>query len=457
MFTEIGNQLRITDPSSEIISWCRGNLELDNPEYLTRKRMNKWLGNTAPKLYLYEIDGDTLVLPFGCLRSIMPYLDNNVEKTFKPIQKIDFGGDVPLYDYQEKAVEEMYHSNYGILQSAAGSGKTQMGIALATKFSERTLWLTHTKDLLNQSKSRAEQYVDPDKLGTITEGLVNIGETMTFATIQTMSRLDLSQYKDVWDVIIVDECHRVSGTPTAMTMFSHVLNSLRARHKYGLSATVHRADGMIKATYAYLGKVIYSVPEEAVRDRIMTVTINPVNTYVGFSEKFLNYDGTLNYSRLINYLTEDVGRNTIILKDLMKNDDRYNLILSSRVSHLNDLMNRLPISKQIKAAVIDGKTKKGIREQAIEDMRTGKNHYLFATYALAKEGLDIPRLDRLYLVTPEKDYAVVTQAVGRIARTFEGKQKPVVYDYVDSGIVYLTKCYKKRCSHYRKLHCEWSE
>lgn len=74
-------------------------------------------------------------------------------------------------------------------------------------------------------------------------------------------------------------------------------------------------------------------------------------------------------------------------------------------------------------------------------MRTGDKRYLFATYSLAKEGLDIPRLDRLYLATPQKDYAVVVQSVGRVARTFEGKQQPLVFDYVDS-IKSLIKSYK---------------
>ena len=96
---------------------------------------------------------------------------------------------------------------------------------------------------------------------------------------------------------------------------------------------------------------------------------------------------------------------------------------------------------------------KAEREQAIEDMRTGDKRYLFATYSLAKEGLDIPRLDRLYLATPQKDYAVIVQSVGRVARTFEGKQQPLVFDYVDS-IKSLIKSYKKRCASYRKCGCK---
>ena len=106
--------------------------------------------------------------------------------------------------------------------------------------------------------------------------------------------------------------------------------------------------------------------------------------------------------------------------------------------------------------MVDGsmtsKKAKAEREKAIEDMRRGNKRYLFATYKLAKEGLDIPRLDRLYLATPQKDYAIIVQSVGRIQRTFEGKSDPICYDYVDS-IEYLARAYKKRCSHYRKCGC----
>jgi superfamily II DNA or RNA helicase len=117
----------------------------------------------------------------------------------------------------------------------------------------------------------------------------------------------------------------------------------------------------------------------------------------------------------------------------------------------------MPDELQDQCVMIDGSmtTKKGKaeREQAIEDMRSGKKRYLFASYRLAKEGLDVPRLDRLYLTTPQKDFAVIVQSVGRIARTFEGKDKPVCYDYVDD-IDYLVNAYKQRCRHYRESGCE---
>ena len=457
MQVTISNNIRIKNPSTEIISWCQAHLKLPNPEYAKRTRMGFWVGNTPKHLYLYEMHGDELVLPYGTLKQIRTMLQNAiVTSEFKPYESINYGNPIPLYPYQEKAVREVKNGYYGILQSKAGSGKTQMGIALIKEYGRRALWLCHTLDLVNQSKERAERYMDKSFIGKITEGKVDIGKGVTFATIQTMCKLDLSQYKDMWDVIVVDECHRVAGTPTQMSMFAKVLNSLSARHKFGLSATVHRADGMIQATFAILGDVVYTVPDEAVADKVMQVGIKPISTGVKLTYECLNTDGTLNYAKLINYLCSNASRNRLIAVDIMAEWDRSSLILSDRLEHLETLMNLLPNVMRDKAVMISGKmtSKKGKaeREQALEDMRTGKKKYLFATYSLAKEGLDIPCLERLFLTTPQKDYAVITQSIGRIARTYNGKADPICYDYVDD-VGYLVKSYKKRCSTYQKNNC----
>lgn len=457
----VGNQLRIQEPTADLLGWCKKNMVLANPDYAKKVRMHLWLGNTPQKLYLMQWDGDTLVLPYGCLNTVLSMGECEVINDLPVPKEVDFGCSVPLYDYQEAAKEAMLKAYYGILQSTAGSGKTQVGIALAAALGRKTLWLTHTRDLLSQSKNRAEQYMSPSLTGTITEGRVQIGKAITFATVQTMCNLDLGRYRDVWDCIIVDECHRVAGTPTSVTQFSKVLNSLAARHKYGLSATVHRADGMIAATYALLGQIAYQVPDAAVAEKVMTVSVLPRPTHQGLSREFLDTDGTIIYAKLVNFLADRYDRNELITADLVENRNHYNLILSDRLSHLEYLMKHLPHDLRNQAVMVDGKMTskkaKAMREQAIEDMRQGHKRYLFATYSLAKEGLDIPRLDRLYLVTPQKDYAVITQSIGRIARTFEGKAEPVVYDYVDEGIQYLVRSYKKRCATYRKCGCKFIE
>ena len=452
----ISNQIIISknEPCySKVLEYCKNELVVDNPEYLKKERMGFWIGNTPKKLLLYQLVSGDLVLPYGTLMDIM-HIEKNIEidARFSDVEKVDYDCNVPLYDYQEKAKDYMCKVGCGILQSPAGSGKTQIGISMIASLGKRALWLTTTKDLLLQSKKRAEQYMNKSLIGTITEGKVNIGTGVTFATIQTMYKLDLTLYKDVWDVVIVDECHSCSGSPTKVTRFSKVLNSLSARHKYGLSATVHRADGLIKTTYTLLGKVRYIVPDSAVKDRVMNVKIERVDTNVSIPRDALDTDGTANYTKLITSLSTNTKRNKLITDKLIENSKHYNLILSDRLEQLYCLYKQLPFELQEMAVVIDGKKSKMAREQAIEDMRAGNKHFLFASYKLAKEGLDIPRLDRLHLATPQKDYAIIVQSVGRIARTFKAKEQPICFDYVDKFKM-AENMYRVRRSHYRKCRC----
>ena len=458
MKVTISNEIYIQDPSPELIHWTRKNLIIPNPEYSKKQRMGLWTGNTEPQLYLFYVDGDVLALPCGVGKEIRQFIseDTVIHQDLADNGKTAYPGYVPLYDYQESAIEAMRKSGCGILQSPCGSGKTQMGIALAARIGRKALWVTHTADLLTQSYERAEQYYPRELLGKITAGRVQIGSHLTFATVQTLSKLDLQKYKYTWDVIIVDECHRVSGTPSSMKMFYRVMSSLAARYKYGLSATVHRSDGLIRSTFAVLGNVKYQVPDEAVAEKTMQVRILRRDTGIKINRSCLDTDGTLVYSKLMEYLIENTKRNDQILSDLTENQNHFNLILSDRLLHLQQLMAAMPTEIRQYAAMIDGKMTskkaKADRMRAIEEMRSGEKHFLFASYNLAKEGLDIPRLDRLYLVTPKKDYAVVTQSIGRIARVFDGKVDAVCYDYVDD-IQFCENQWKRRKTSYRKAGC----
>ena len=458
MQVTISNEIYIRNPVPELVAWARENLIIPNPEYARKQRMGLWTGNTEKQLYLFYVDGDVLALPCGTGKQVRRFLteDTGIIQDLADNGMLEFPDMVPLYEYQEAAVSAMKRAGCGILQSPCGSGKTQMGIALAARIGRKTLWLTHTADLLNQSYDRARQYYPEETLGKITGGRVQIGSHMTFATVQTLSKLDLEKYKYEWDVIIVDECHRVSGTPSGMKMFYRVMSRLAASYKYGLSATVHRSDGLIKSTFAILGDIQYKVPDEAVAEKIMQVEILRRDTGIMTSRSCLDTDGTMVYSKLMEYLTGNIARCQIIAEDLVKNQNHSNLILSDRLDHLHLLQNMLPEELKKDSAMIDGrmtsKKAKADRIQALEDMKAGKKHFLFASFSLAKEGLDIPRLDRLYLATPKKDYAVVTQSSGRIARMCEGKEQPVCYDYVDQ-IGFCENQWKRRKTSYRKARC----
>ena len=460
MNTTIANRIRIEDPSDEIEQWAKDTLRFPNPEYVKKERMGFWTGRTPKELRLYEWDGNTMVLPFGVVRELMPMLKGTPAATdFRQDSVIDYGDrDMGLYDYQEEAVGKMIAAKYGILKAKPGSGKTQMGIAIIKRLRRRALWLCHTADLLNQSRDRALRYMDEGLTGTITEGKVNVGVGVTFATVQTMANLDLTQYRDYWDVVIVDECHRVSASASTFTRYEKVLNHLSARHKIGLSATTERSDGLIRATFSLIGGIAWEVPDSAVADRTMKAVIRKVGTEFDLDDDCLNVDGTINYTKMLGSMAENRERNKLIARKIMEEKGHSCLILSDRLNQLEEIRALLPYEMQEESAFINGKMQskkaKAEREQAIEDMRTGKKKYLFASYSLSKEGLDVPRLDRLFLASPVKFSAVVTQSVGRVQRTCAGKGTPVVYDFVDEWIGFCNMAWKKRCTSYRKIGAE---
>lgn len=460
MNVKISNRIYIENPAYEVVEWAKANLVFANPDYEKKKRMGFWVGLTPKSLQMYEWDGNTLIIPFGVCREIMPMTNGClVTADFRQDTVIDYGErDMGLYDYQEEAVQAMMAAKYGILKALTGSGKTQMGIAMIKRFRRRALWLCHTADLLKQSMDRALQFIPRELMGTITEGKVDVGIGVTFATVQTMAMLDLTLYRDYWDVIIVDECQMVGSSATKFTRYEKVLNHLAARHKIGLSATPERSDGLTVAMFALLGPVAHEVPETAIADRVMGVKIRPIETETEITDECLNSDGTIDYTKLLAHLTEDGKRNRLIADAIAQNNGHSCLVLSDRLEQLVEIMMMLPDDMKEEACFINGKMTskkdKALREQYIEQMRTGEKKYLFASFSLAKAGLDIPRMDRLFLASPAKFSATITQSVGRVRRTFPGKEVPIVYDFVDMEIGYCARAYKERCRSYRKMGAE---
>ena len=130
------NEITITDATQEILDWCNENLVIPNPDYAKKERMGLWTGNTPRTLNLYKINGESVIIPIGAFKDIKPILNTyNIEysQDMANNEPVEYNAEVNLYDYQEIAVEQMLKAGYGILQSPAGSGKTQMGIALAVK------------------------------------------------------------------------------------------------------------------------------------------------------------------------------------------------------------------------------------------------------------------------------------------------------------------------------------
>ncbi len=453
MKIKINSQISIENASKEIKQYCNDKLTINNPEIVKKQNMGFWTGNIPKTIKMYSKNGTAYILPLGTIDDIWK-IDNNLDDyniDFGKHNKLDYPQcDIKLYDYQENAVNAMIRNKRGILESKCGSGKSIMGIEIIKRIGYKGLIICQTKEILNQFVDYMQNVFNISKgqYGIIAEGKVEIGSLITIALRQTLSKIDLLQYKNEWGTIIVDEVQEVGGSITKVSQYSKILNNLVSEYRIGLSATGYRVDGLSQCLYALMNTVKYRIGEDSIKDKIIKAKVQKIDTNYEINSNVQKYDGTILYNKLSTDIAENIERNDLILEKLKENKDNYCLVLSDRLSGLNYLKSILGEGLLIDGGMVSKKAKEE-RKQAIEKIRNKEEHFLFATYSLAREGLDIKPLNRLFLIAPTKNKITIIQSVGRIERQDKDKENPIVYDFVDKGL-YFDKAWKTRKSIYKK-------
>jgi superfamily II DNA or RNA helicase len=121
------------------------------------------------------------------------------------------------------------------------------------------------------------------------------------------------------------------------------------------------------------------------------------------------------------------------------NNERKILILSDRLEHLNLLKERInKIDEKITTDFYIG----GMKQKALDNAKNAQ--VIFASYGMASEGLDIPELNTLFMVTSRRE---VEQAVGRVVRKINPDIRPIIYDFTDQLPSFINQC-----NHRKKLY-----
>ena len=89
--------------------------------------------------------------------------------------------------------------------------------------------------------------------------------------------------------------------------------------------------------------------------------------------------------------------------------------------------------------------------EQLKSVKATETIILVATGSLIGEGFDYPRLDTLIMAMPVSFRGVVEQYAGRLNRDYEGKDKVIVYDYVDRHIPMFDNMYAKRLKAYKQI------
>ena len=271
-------------------------------------------------------------------------------------------------------------------------------------------------DLLVQTKERAAAFLDlqEDEIGTIADGKIELGDKLTIGLVQTLSKRDLSEIADKFGTVLLDEAHHIPANS-----FFNVINKLPAKYRLWASATPRRGDGLTEMIYLGGGEITYTIG----REELPTVTpsVYAVKTDFRSDED--------HYARLISDMINNPRRNDLIIDVLSEEaPGNSNLVISDRRDHLFLLKEMLDEQTDLKSEILIGGNNKKEREDAISKMRDKEIDILLAT-KVAREGLDIENLNRLFLVTPKSSQSIVEQEVGRIMRPHEDKEDAIVFDF----------------------------
>jgi len=202
---------------------------------------------------------------------------------------------------------------------------------------------------------------------------------------------------------------------------------LQTKHMLGLSATPTRDDGLTKVFEWHLGKPVYwekrREADETVSVEIMRFTSDDIE----YTEVPTNFRGEVILARLLTKIVNCMKRNIYIadkLKELIKEPARRILVLSERISHLEDLEALLKPTGCVMGYYIGG-MKTATRELAAENAQI-----LWATYAMASEAMNIKTLNCVLMASPRRK---IEQSTGRILRQRpeERKVDPIIVDVVD--------------------------
>ena len=191
-----------------------------------------------------------------------------------------------------------------------------------------TLWITHTMDLLNQSMEAAKKFLglSGNQIGIIQGENMSIGTHMTLATVQTLSKRDLTEIREKFGCVVIDEAHLVFKNDKAACMFESVISQFSAYYRFGLTASEHRSDGLIDSMFDIIGPKFYEVAQDDPRLSVMKPSVEFIETEFLY-EVEEDEDGEkemLNVQQMLKAMREDFYRQSIVQGDPAK--DRTRLI-----------------------------------------------------------------------------------------------------------------------------------
>lgn len=344
-----------------------------------------------------------------------------------------------VYDIE---VEEVHN----FIANGFRAHNTVMSTKLICDLNYKTLVLAHQSDLLDQFLGTFKKMTNYQELekrhGTSLVGICNTMEDyhkyqICLSTYQGFldnnnGREKLKEIKDLFGLIIVDECHRAPADG-----YSNVLLALNAMFMLGLSGTPDRKDGKYIVADRIFGKIVHECEVDTLRPNLSM-------TFTNVEKKAYKV-----WTRAMAFLASHEKRNKHIVKQAIKDIEAGHSVLIpvTLTAHADELVRLINKNWEKRhgrgnkiALAYTGRIHKSKREQLLDTLRNGDFRCCVAMRSMLT-GINVPLWSAIYTVIPISNEPNYTQEVTRVLTPLDGKKTPVIRFFLDENWGMCVSCF----------------
>lgn len=474
--------------SIDVYSSLDGKKDLERIENKERDFKNLW-ENKTNKIEVIDIDEaikKDIISKAPTDEEIVVILDKRCKK--KIIKGLTKPKWLNIRDYQIEAFKNWKNNNYkGILEMATGSGKTLTALNIMTEISKNKRmffivvcpqtylvrqWAEEIKEfgvksIICNSENKNWKNEINNKLFLLNEDEIDcVVVVVTNKTLQNVSfvRALRRVKKDV--MIVVDECHNIGSS--SFEEFLEKENLKKISLKLGLSATPDRQGDQKgnEIIEKYLGNVVFQFSlEDAIKGGFLTnykyypyfVTLSEdeEKEYIELSKKIASMSFSKNSNlkdrkkestalemllfkraRLLNLTNSKIEK----LLEVIDEDSFNNLIYvgagkvrgeyeSNEQKFIHKVMEVVSKNRHFKLMKFTSEESKEEREVVIKKF-TEKDINAVVAIKCLDEGINIPSIERAYILGSTSNYREYVQRRGRILRKSDNKSIAEIHDFL---------------------------
>jgi len=354
-----------------------------------------------------------------------------------------------LRPYQQRAVEWAKSGADGLIIAPAGSGKTLIASSIIKHFArwpEWTFgWLAPTRETCQQAiasliavgvdTSRVEVRCPHDSVDFSHKKLIIVDEAK-HAPATTWSRIIQSCKGLRFGFDATPWSHDPERNEILRKLFRDTQFEIRREELAGVLA--HANIYMHSATDLHLQQKIDDQIERLFTDRkrymqVSQPVLRAMCAWEALTEIGICGNKARNHMAMMMAAAGGPQYPTLVLVPRVTLGEYYNLSLSGSV-------------------LVHSKMPKKLRREAMEEFKAGNIPTMIAT-SLADEGLDLPNVHTLVMVSGGRSAQKTIQRASRALRRAPGKDTAIIHDFKDTFHPLAQAHSKKRVKCYKELGC----